>query len=87
MAQRFRKKPVEIEAMEFTGYNGGEVRDWVGHSRATLWSDSKGAWGQIIIDTLEGPMTADIGDWIIKGVEGEFYPCKPSIFAKTYEEI
>lgn len=43
--------------------------------------------GKLKIKTLEGVMTADIGDYIIKGVNGEFYPCKPDIFEKTYEEV
>jgi len=81
---RYRKKPVVVEAMQFTGYNAREVQDWIGDS-ASLFSDSKGAWDTVVIHTLEGDMTASREDWIIQGVHGEFYPCKPGIFAATYE--
>lgn len=63
---------------------------WVHPTDNSLWSDEPGAYAPnrigLIIPTLEGDMLAVEGDWIIKGVEGEFYPCKPDIFAKTYEE-
>jgi len=80
---KFRKKPIVIEAVQFDGTD--ESCDWllpqlidrsIGRSKCHLH-----------IKTLEGVMTADIGDWIIKGVNGEFYPCKPDIFEKTYELI
>jgi hypothetical protein len=86
MAQRFRKKPVIIEAIEFTGYNAKELQDWVGSDAVSLESDEKGFINVFVIHTLEGNMSANVGDWIIKGVKGEFYPCKPDIFAETYEE-
>ena len=82
---KFRKKPVVIEAMQFETNNVGghehmdAILDWVGDSAA--WHDST----DIFIPTLEGVMRASVGDWIIKGVNGEFYPCKPDIFEKTYE--
>lgn len=74
---RFRKRPVEIEAVRFTG-NFDEVERFVG-------GDAEFRNGELVVATLEGPLRASPGDWIIKGVEGEFYPCKPDIFAKTYE--
>jgi len=76
----YLKKPVVIEAVQFTGDNIGEIEKFSG-ARCVL-GDS-GTWFAIV--TLEGTMRADPGDWIIKGVSGEFYPCKPGIFARTYE--
>ncbi len=86
---KFRKKPVVIEAMQFTTNNeaGSPAMDaivnWANQGR-----DKPNAWHNgtnIFINTLEGEMRADVGDWIIRGVKGEFYPCKPDIFAATYE--
>lgn len=77
----FRKKPIVISAVQWTGENKKEIDQFIG----TEVFDTKG--GEIlIIDTLEGEMDAKIGDWIIKGVKGEFYPCKPDIFEMTYDE-
>lgn len=80
---KFRKKPVVIEAMQFNGKWSGDglvILDWM--QRGGEWcADS----AELKIHTLEGVMTASNGDWIIKGVAGEFYPCKPDIFAATYE--
>lgn len=79
--QRYRKKPVEVDAWRFTGDNGYEVMDWIadaGHSSMVVN-------GALVIRTLEGEMRADPGDWVIKGVASEFYPCKPGIFEQTYE--
>lgn len=77
----FRKKPVTIEARQFLipGVNR-ELADWCG---GDLGTDAMGPL--IEIETLEGQMLARPGDWIIRGVKGEFYPCKPDIFAATYE--
>lgn len=74
----FRKKPVVIEAVQLTPLTLGEVEDFVGGDLAVRK-------GEVIIATLEGAMRASVGDWIIKGVKGEFYPCKPDIFEATYE--
>jgi len=77
---KFRKKPVIIEAVKWTGDNFGDLTE--------LMHNGYGVDGEkIIIATLEGVMKADIGDWIIKGVKGEFYPCKPDIFEQTYESV
>lgn len=76
---KFRKKPVVIEAVQWTGDNVDDVGDFVGQS-ATMTVD-----GAFVIFTLEGEMLASEGDWIIKGIKGEFYPCKPDIFEATYE--
>lgn len=78
---KFRKKPVVIEAIEWNGDNGEEICKFMG-VMFPFTSD-----GNLMIGTLEGVMTAAKGDWIIKGVAGEFYPCKPDIFEQTYERI
>ena len=76
----YRKRPVTIQAIQFTLDNHHEVMCFIkGNSRLEK--------GSIFIPTLEGEMRADKGDWIIKGVHGEFYPCKPDIFEKTYEVV
>jgi hypothetical protein len=76
---KYRKKPVVIEAMQYTGDNGGEVLTWAN-------ADGLLDRGEAIeIATLEGTMRADRGDFVIRGVKGELYPCKPDIFAATYE--
>lgn len=76
---RVRKKPVVVEALRFTGRNPDAVREWC--PDATFWRDI------LSIETPEGDMVANAGDYIIKGVNGEFYPCKPDIFEKTYDVI
>lgn len=80
---KFRKKPVVIDAVQLQvgvesmsavqAFTGGIARPEIG--------------GAMLIPTMEGNMRADIGDWIIKGVKGEFYPCKPDIFDATYEPV
>lgn len=97
-AAQYRKKPVVIEAMQWDGSaeSATPIIDWardsdgaairyhqhlmdgglIAHPDPYLW-----------VDTLEGRMIANPGDWIIKGVNGEFYPCKPDIFEKTYEGV
>jgi hypothetical protein len=87
MAQ-YRKKPVVIEAIQWDGNNQGEIADFMGKIIRTKTSPEEGnPSGKITIETLEGDMTASVGDFIIKGVQGEFYPCKPDIFEKTYELV
>lgn len=85
MIKKYRKKPVVIEAMQLragmTDKEAGKVAKWCGGS---LFASNQ--W-HIVIHTLEGDMTANQGDYIIKGVQGEFYPCKPDIFEATYEEV
>ena len=79
---RFRKKPVIIEAMQWTGENLVELIAF-GLTGAYLLATDK----QLQVSTLEGGHIASVGDWIIKGVKGEWYPCKPDIFEQTYELI
>lgn len=81
---KYRKKPVVIEAVHWDGNKISEVTDWIekGLENNTIVRISD----DVIITTLEGQMKASPGDYIIKGVNGEFYPCKPDIFEKTYEQ-
>lgn len=82
----FTKMPCVIEAHRFTTNMQDELAHWC---KGTL-IETKEAFPHkniIIIKTLEGDMIAEMGDWIIKGVKGEFYPCKPDIFALTYELV
>ena len=91
MIKKYRKKPVEIEAIQFTGDNFMEIKEWMGKSGSDrdlipiLDDETKEVRG-VTISTLEGDMIANVGDFIIKGVHNEFYPCKPDIFKKTYDE-
>jgi hypothetical protein len=83
---QYRKKPVIIEAVQLRDLeipNLMEIQQFVGLGKDVFEVESDG----LIIKTLEGNMKASIGDFIIKGVEGEFYPCKPDIFEKTYEKV
>ena len=88
---KYRKKPVVIEAIQFvkgsTPGHGLTIAAWCGGRFNTdvKPSDHTDVRYSISIPTLEGVMTADEGDWIIRGVQGEFYPCKPDIFEQTYE--
>jgi hypothetical protein len=79
---RYRKRPVEIEAAQFTGSNGLEL---LAEGWADEWSADHA--GDLVIHTLEGDHRANPGDWIIRGVKGERYPCKPDIFEATYERV
>ena len=78
---RYKTKPCEIEAIQWTGKNIIELLDW-GQGKI-LWNDAD----DLFIDTLEGRLKANINDYIIKGLRGEFYPCKPDVFEKKYEAI
>jgi hypothetical protein len=76
--QKFRKKPVVIEALQYVVFNADDIVEWC-RPHATWTRDL------LVIHTLEGNHTALPDDWIIKGIQGEFYPCKPDIFEATYE--
>ena len=86
---RFRKKPVVIEARQVVPETIDEIAAWCGGDPFMLTDPEYGTPGPhgIAIDTLEGTMHADWGDWVIQGVAGEFYPCKPDIFEATYDEV
>lgn len=82
----FRKKPVIIAAFYWDGVSVDELDAWSEQWPSAHWpfySDGE----DILVRTLEGEMRANPGDWIIRGVQGEFYPCKPDIFEATYERV
>jgi len=91
MINKYRKKPVVVEVIQFKGYNDSEIERWSEGKVITspifepTENNPKGVYLQI--HTLEGVMVASIGDFIVKDVEGEFWAIKPSIFAKTYELV
>lgn len=83
---KYRKKPVVIEAIRFSNFYDHtlqEAKDFVGD----CWKTDGKVIPQCYIATLEGDMEVTHGDYIIKGVQGEFYPCKPDIFEATYEAV
>lgn len=84
---KFRKKPVVIEAIRIPltpeSLEWGDLAVFLGPGKFTLQRDPLG----LLIQTLEGEMRGDLGDWVIRGVQGELYPCKPGIFAATYEPV
>ena len=80
---KYKKKPIVVEAKRLTKENQIDLLYWMGGENKRAYWDS----GEIDIITLEGTMRANLGDYIIKGVKGEFYPCKPDIFEATYERI
>jgi hypothetical protein len=85
---KFRKKPVTIDAMQFKTNNDDgssmrEIEKWITDNGGKVRNDNT----NLYIETLEGTHRADVGDWIIRGVKGEFYPCKPEIFDMTYEKV
>ena len=90
---KYKTKPVEIEAIRWTGLNLEEIKTFVGDSLIyniidTAWQVGKGRPHVLMkIKTLEGDMHVSEGDYIIKGLKGEFYPCKPDIFEKKYERM
>ena len=92
----YRKRPVLVEAIEWRGNypSSMEIKDFVGKKNAKFEVIRERVpkynipeWLDLKIHTLEGDMQAEIGDYIIKGVNGEFYPCKPAIFEKIYEKV
>ena len=88
---KFVKKPIPIEAVQWTGDNRAEIANFCPKAHFeyydTAWEVGKaGVVVQLYIKTLEGDMRAQQGDWIIKGIHGEFYPCAKDIFEESYEE-
>lgn len=77
---KYRKKPVIIEAVQWNGRNEIDISNFIG-GNLEMGDES------LFIQTLEGKMETSVGDYIIKGVHGEFYPCKPDIFEETYESV
>lgn len=85
---KYRKKPVVIEAVQFTDDTAEtmiSIQEFMDKDLRVSYNDRDNP--KIIIETLEGTMHASVGDYIIKGVQGEFYPCKPDIFKETYEKL
>lgn len=100
MIKKFRKKPVEIEAIQLKDFSQVIIKNCLEFMGVNVNTDCSMAsdrfdeyclmlkhQGGLFIETLEGRMLANEGDFIIKGVNGEFYPCKPDIFEKTYDEL
>jgi hypothetical protein len=96
--KRYRKKPIEVEVQRWTGQNHIQMYNFLESQSANYDKDIKDQGanfyidhfkvsGGLVIKTLEGEHKASIGDYIIKGIKGEFYPCKPEIFEQTYEEV
>lgn len=86
---RYRKKPVEIEAFQYhygADSHTASYPKWL-MDAVLLGAITDNLNGKIMIQTLEGKMTVDDGDFIIQGIKGELYPCKPDIFAATYEPV
>lgn len=88
---KYRKKPIVIEAQQLTADNASELAKWCGGVQKVMMND-RNPWGRrglvgVTIQTLEGNMLAEFNDYIIKGVQGEFYPCKPDIFEASYEVV
>ena len=81
MIKKYVKKPVTIEAVKWDGTNISEICEFINKSKDELFKDN-----ELYITTLEGIHHARVGDFIIKGIKGEFYPCKPDIFHDTYYE-
>lgn len=73
---RYRKKPVEISALEYDGTNADQI---------VSWAAAYVSYGELYIRTLEGDHLVTVGDFVIRGVKNEFYPCKPDIFAMSYD--
>jgi hypothetical protein len=88
--KQYRKRPVVVEAVQFTGDNRSEIIQWILDNEGTArWHGGEeydDGNERIYIDTLEGTMILCLWSWAIRGVEGEFYPCADSIFKATYEE-
>ena len=78
---RFRSKVVEVEAVQFDGKNGSDIQAWTTQREIQAYD------GGIMIETLEGPFKASPGDWIVRGLKGEFYPVKPDIMQMKYERV
>ena len=85
MPKKYVKKPLVVEALKWDGSNRSEVFDFCSLSHVTYEFGS--STPKLVIQTLEGPMTASVGDYIIKGIKGEFYACKPDVFKLTYDIV
>lgn len=82
MIKKFRKKPIIIEAIQYVYKNKQEITEF---TDGLAWTHL--GYNHLTIHTLEGNHKVSVNDWVIKGIKGEFYPCKPDIFKLTYEEV
>lgn len=83
----FRKKPVEIQAMQWTGENIEALLQFVADDSMYFGMDQYDNITDLFISTLEGDMKANVGDWIIRGLKGEYYPCSNEIFIMSYDKV
>ncbi len=86
VVSKYKKKPVVVEAVQYVGVNKSELLKWVNGS-GYLFSSDRHSESSLFLKTLEGPLKVSLYDYIIRGVEGEFYPCKPNIFTQTYDKV
>ena len=86
MVKRYVKKPIEVFAVIWNGANRSEIFVFVGEYASFVVSKDS-ANVELVIDTLEGPMKSSVGDYVIKGIKGEFYACKPDVFRLTYDDV
>lgn len=84
---KFRKKPVVIDAIQFASNSPMEYDEIISFCPTAIYNSDDADYPHWLIPTLEGTMRCNFMDWIIKGISGEFYPCKPDIFEKTYEKV
>lgn len=92
---RYRKRPVQIEAIQYDGTNADEIIEWSGARWIDVVTDERDPDDPnnflrepaLVIGTLEGDMHVSAGDFVIRGVQNEYYPCKESIFRETYESV
>lgn len=87
MSGRYVKKPVTVDAFQWKGQPKEEWPDWFVEEWPRMSMGSVDGCAVLVIPTLEGVMQAAYGDWIICGIRGEIYPCKPDIFEQTYEAV
>lgn len=80
----FKKNPISVEAHQLTNSNVDDIARWC---NATVSYDKETEIVNLNIETLEGTMRVDVGSWVIKGVNGEFYPCRGDIFQQTYRQV
>lgn len=80
---KFRKRPIVIEAWQWLGQPHNEWPRWVSDGARVSQADS----AALAIHTLEGELSARLGDWLIHGIRGEVYPCKPNVFSETYDPV
>ena len=83
---KYRKRPVVIDALQWHGANAAEIEEFT-EGKAYGLKDGAGNIDRFVISTLEGDHIASLNDFVIRGIQGEFYPCKPDIFAETYDPV